>query len=166
MGRTVTHLPIVEFHKQIAIKNNAINGFYRFNVAELLGQLRSGLNAPILALESHSSELEGNGVSNFNGRAISFLVLDHAGRDDEYDKQDEVLDAMEQIVLDIISYLKQLHGDKTSWLYGKFEINTVKYEKVGPVFGDMYGWNVLYTLKNHEPMKVDATKWDFERTEF
>jgi len=161
--RQVTHKPIVAFHQEIATAHKEINGFYRFNWNEITGQFRSGIQTPALLLESHSASLNtnSNNTSTFNGRNISFMLLDFTGKADSYTKQEEVLDKLENVALDIGAYLKKLNGDKTSWLYGKFDPNNFSYEKVGPIFDNMYGWNVLYTLKNHEPLCFEPEKWEF-----
>jgi hypothetical protein len=158
-----THSEIVELHKSIALMHVDIKGFYRFDMNEIIGQFRSGVPTPALLLESHSSNLESQTkmVSNFNSRNISFLLLDFAGKVGNFDKQNEVLDRLENIALDIVSYLVTQNKTNGDWLFGMFDINSVKIEKVGPIFDNMYGWNVLYTLKNHESMIFDATKWNF-----
>ena len=160
--RTVTHKPIVDFHKSISEKHKQLKGFYRFNWNEINGKFRSGVQIPALLLESHSSALDANSnnTTTFNGRNISFLVLDFAGKLDDYDKQEEVLDRMENIGLDIASYLKKMNGDRESWLFGKFITNSFSMEKVGPIFDNMYGWNVMYLLKNHEDLTFDPDKWE------
>ena len=157
-----THNQVVGFHQQIATAHVDINGFYRFNMNEIMGQFRSGINTPALLLESHSSELESQTkmVSNFNSRKISFLLLDFAGKQGDFDKQNQVLDALENIALDIVSYLVTQNKTNGSWLFGMFDINTVQIEKVGPVFDNMYGWNVLYSLKCQEPMIFNPEKWN------
>ena len=162
MGRK-THNQIKEFHEAIATAHVDINGFYRYNFNEIIGQLRSGVKTPALLLESHSSDLESetNMVTNFNPRAISILLLDFAGKANDFDKQDAILDKLENVALDICSYLVEQNKTRGSWLFGMFNINSFKYEKVGPIFDNMYGWNVMYTLKDHEPMKVNPDKWDF-----
>ena len=160
--REITHKPIVEFHKEIVQKNKVLQGFYRFNWNEINGKFRSGIPTPALLLESHSAALNtnGNNTTTFNGRSISFLLLDFTGKADDYDKQELVLDAMENVAIDICSYLKKLNNDRTSWLFGKFDPNTVSYEKVGPIFDNMYGWQVMYLLKNHEDLTFDPDKWE------
>lgn len=161
--REVTHKPIVAFHKGIQVAHKLLNGFYRFNWNEINGKFRSGVGTPALLLESHSSALNtnANNTTTFNGRNISFLLLDFTGKADNYDKQEEVLDNLENVGLDIATYLKKLNGDRNSWLYGKFVTDSFKMEKVGPIFDNMYGWNVLYTLKNHEDLTFDPDKWEF-----
>ncbi len=160
--RKITHKPIVEFHKEIANKHKEINGFYRFNWNEINGLFRSGVQTPALLLESHSSELNtnSNNTTTFNGRSISFMLLDFAGKADSYDKQEEVLDKLENIGLDIASYLKKLNGDRESWLFGNFVTDSFKMEKVGPIFDNMYGWNIMYLLKNHEDLTFKPDNWN------
>lgn len=163
MARTITHSKIVAFHKYIADGHTGINGFFRFNWSEIENSLRSGIATPCLALESHSTELSSltKNVSTFNNRAISFMLLDHTGKADAYDRQEEVLDQLEGIGLDICSYLVKCNADNDHWLYGLFDVNSFQMEKVGPVFDNMYGWNILYTIKNKEPMWFNPTVWAF-----
>jgi len=163
MARTTTHTNIVQFHKDIATAHKEINGFYRFDITELTGRLRNGVVTPVLMLESHSTDLapNQNNTSTFANRRISFLLLDFSGKVDNYDKKEEVLDNLENIALDICTFLKKCHNDKDHFLYGMVDLQTVQIEKVGPLLDNMYGWNVLYTLKNHEPMCYDAEKWDW-----
>ena len=161
--RQITHKSIVDFHKGIQVAHKQLNGFYRFNWNEINGQFRSGIATPALLLESHSAALNtnSNNTATFNGRSISFLLLDFTGKADSYDKQEQVLDALENVAIDIASYLKKLNGDRNSWLFGKFDTRSFSYEKVGPIFDNMYGWNVLYTLKNHEDLTFVPEKWEF-----
>lgn len=163
MTRIATHSKIVQFHREIAEANKAIKGFYRFDITELSNKLRSGVQTPVLMLESHSTDLapNANKTVTFANRRISFLLLDFAGKVDNYDKKEEILDCQEEIALDICTYLKKCHDDKNHWLYGMIDLQTVQIEKVGPIMDNMYGWNVIYTIKNHEPMCYDAEKWEW-----
>ena len=162
--RTNTHLFLVKFHEDIATAHKKINGFFRFNMAEILGQFRSGIETPALLLESHSSEIDENQnkTVHFNNKAISFMLLDFTGKADNYRKQEEVLDELENVGLDILTYLKKSTNDRNSFLFGKFDAATFRMEKVGPIFDNMYGWNILYQLKNHEPLTYEPDKWDWE----
>lgn len=163
MERKVTHEKIIEFHKEIAERHKEINGFYRFDLKEIEGQMRSGIKAPALLLMSHSSVLSTNPnkTTNFNTRTISFLIIDNGGKLDNYVKHNEVLNATELIALDVISYCKRESNNSASFLYNLFDVANVRIEKVGPVFGTYFGWNVIYDIKNHESMVFDESKWDF-----
>lgn len=160
MTRKATHHQIVQFHKKIAKAHKGINGFYRFNFQEITGRFRSGVETPALLLESHSIDLSENDnkTATFANRAISFLLLDFTGTSDDYDKQEHVLDCTENIALDIIAYFKKLYKEQDEF-FKDLELSKVSIEKVGPIFDNMYGWNVTYTLKNREPMCYDANQW-------
>lgn len=164
--RNTTHSHLVAFHQAIAKAHKEINGFYRFNWNEINGKFRSGIGTPALLLESHSSQLtaNANNTTTFNDKSVSFLLLDFTGKADDYNKQEAVLDNLENVVLDIAAYLKKENGNRYSWLYGKFDPNSFKYEKVGPIFDNMYGWNVLYAPKNHEKLCYEPDKWDWTPT--
>ncbi len=163
MERKVTHEKIIEFHKEIAERHKAINGFYRFDLKEIEGKMRSGIKSPALLLLSHSSILSTNPnkTTNFNTRTISFLIIDDGGKPDNFEKHNEILNATEMIALDVVSYCKRESGNSQSFLYNLFDVANVRIEKVGPVFGTLYGWNVIYDIKNHESMVFDKSKWDF-----
>lgn len=162
-ARTLTYKTIREFHKAIADAHIDIKDFYRFDIAEVNNAISDKLELPALFLEAPSSELQSQTkmVSNFNLRNISFLILDHAGAIDDYDKKETILEDTEGIALDIQSYLIKCSKDQNHFLFGKFDINSVRIEKVGPLFDNMHGWNVLYAFSAHEPMTFDESKWNF-----
>lgn len=159
--RELTHAKIVELHRAIANAHNSINGFYRFNWSEITGELRSGIQTPVLAMESHSLDFSQNSTksANFGNRRISFLLLDFTGKADNYAKQEEVLENLENIAIDICAYLNQEAKDSNSLLWKKIDVSSIEIEKVGPIFDNMYGWNIKYAIKNHEPLCYEPTKW-------
>ena len=162
MDRKATHHQIVRFHAQIAKAHHAIKGFYRFNFQEITGKFRSGIGTPALLLESHSNDLSENDnkTATFSNRAISFLILDFTGAADDYDAQEKVLDCTENIALDVIAYFKKLYREQDDF-FKDLELSKVSIEKVGPIFDNMYGWNVTYTLKNREPLCYHEDKWNW-----
>ena len=162
-NRTINFSRIEQFHKEIATALIELKGFYRFDFQELNNAIPGDIEFPVLMLEAPSSELfsETKMVSNFNRRNISFLVIDHAGAADDYTKKTEVLTDTEGIALDIISYLKKCAIDRSHFLCGLFDINTVRIEKVGPLFDNMHGWNILYEIKAQETMCFVPEKWNF-----
>lgn len=161
MPRIVSHATIVAYHNMIALAHKEINGFYRFNWSEISNAFRSGALYPALLLESHDSDIRANQnqTATFNERTISFMLLDYAAYDD-YDQQEQVLDTLEQIGLDICSLLNRDRKDKNHWLWGKFD-GQFSMAKVGPVFESLYGWNIVYSIKNQEPMCFEPEKWEF-----
>ncbi len=162
MIRETTHKNIVKVHEDIATAHKRINGFYRFDFSELAGNFRAGVGTPALLLESHSNDLNENANKTITTaqRAISFLIIDFAGKADDYDKKEEVLDDTENIALDVISYFKKQYKEQLPF-FRNLDLSRVSIDKVGPLFDQMYGWNVTYILNDKEPMCFDPEEWTF-----
>nr|WP_322625636.1 hypothetical protein [uncultured Flavobacterium sp.] len=161
--QNIRHQQITEFHQAMATAHKGINGFYRFDVSELDGNFRNGVEMPVMMLESYSGTMvpNANATTHFYYRDISFLLLDFAGKTDDYDKQEEVLTRLEGVGLDICTYLNQCRHDPNHFLYMLFDAASFRMEKYGPVFENMYGWIVMYTLKAQTSMIFDPDKWNF-----
>jgi hypothetical protein len=163
--RTITNKTITAFIKSIATAHVDINGFYRFNIQEVNNALSDSIGLPALLLEAPSINLisENKMVSNFNLRNISFLIVDHVSGTDNFEAEEDVLENCEGLALDVFSYLVKCAKDQNHFLFGKFDINTVRIEKAGPLFDNMFGWNILFDMKAHEPMCYVPDKWNFSQ---
>lgn len=162
MERKIDPNKLLQFHQTIATKHKLLKGFYRFNWNEIEGQFRSGVQTPALLLESHSSVLSSNAnkVANFNTQSLSLVVLDFTGTFNDFEKQEQVLNNTWYIAMDIVSYLVKENANPNSFLYMLFNVDTVRIEKVGPIFDNMFGWNILYDIKNREPFCFEPDKWN------
>jgi hypothetical protein len=163
--RAITNKTITAFIKSIATAHVDIKDFYRFNIQEVNNALSHSIQLPALLLEAPSINLTSQTkmVSNFNVRNISFLILDYVDGTDNFESEEEVLENCEGLALDAISYLVKCAKDPSHFLFGKFDINTVRIEKVGPVFDNMFGWNVLFDIIAQEPMCYVPEKWNFNQ---
>lgn len=162
MERKIDPVKLLAFHQEIVTKHKNINGFYRFNLNEIEGQFRSGIETPALLMMSQSNALSSNTnkVANFNTHNMSILILDFAGAPNDFDKENEVLNETYYLAMDVVSYLVQQNKNPNSFLHMLFDVDTVRIEKVGPIFDNMFGWNLLYDLKNHEPFCFEVDKWN------
>lgn len=162
MERKIDPDKLLQFHKEIAEKHKQLKGFYRFNLNEIEGQFRSGVQTPSLLMMSQSNVLSSNPnkVANFNTHSMSILIIEFAGKPNDFDKENTVLNDTYYIALDVVSYLVKENKNPQSFLYMLFDIATVRIEKVGPIFDNMFGWNLLFDLKNHEPFCFEPEKWE------
>jgi len=163
--RSRTSKTVTAFIKSIATAHVDSNGFYRFNIEEVNNALSDSIQLAALLLEAPSIDLssENKMVSNFNTRNISLLIMDHVQGTDNFEAEEDVLENCEGLALDVVSYLVKCAKDKNHFLFGKFDINTVRIEKAGPLFDNMFGWNVLFDMKAHEPMCYVPEKWNFSQ---
>lgn len=153
MPRTTSHSTIIDYFKQLALEHTLLTSFYRFNWNEIKASLRNKPEGFVLLMESHAGDIEKSETTTRNRRTISGLVLSSAPPDD-YDKQNEIFDTSELIVLDIVSRIdddsKALRGSSPlSWLRG-FDVSSVKYDvnPGTPLFINMYGYNFIIELPN------------------
>ena len=72
------------------------------------------------------------------------------------------LEKARQIGLDVISRLKKYKRTMTTdyLKWRGFDINSVSYFKVGPVFDDAYGYRFTFVVASPENLAYDATKWN------
>lgn len=162
---SISYKQIQEFTQSIANAHVDIKDFYRVDFEELQGALRTNIKGfPVLMMEAPSVVLssESKGVSTFGTREMSLLVLTNVSERENFQETENALDTAHRIALDIVSYLKKCANDENHLLFGRFDINTVRLEKVGPIIDNLYGWNLLYEIKSFESMVFNPSKWQFE----
>ena len=139
----------VEYFRTIASEHKAINDFYMMDINEPLAALRSNIKYPALILTSLSGNFEASNLDNIldsvNG---GFMVLGHLAQVDNYSAEMQVVSKMKQIGTDVIvrmfnDYLK-CEPLALKAIPG-FNINSVIYEMLGPVFDNDYG--LIFSFK-------------------
>jgi hypothetical protein len=153
----------VEYFRTLAREHKEINDFYMMDINEPLDALRSTIKYPALILTSLSGTFEASNLDNMldsvNG---GFLIIGHLDKIDDFSEEVQVLSKMKQIGADIIS--RMLHD----YLKGEplaqkaipgFNINSVSYETLGPVFDNDYGIMYSYILFTCIHLAYDSSKW-------
>ncbi|WP_339638811.1 hypothetical protein [Croceibacter atlanticus] len=153
MPRITTHNQILSYFENLANEHTLIKGFYRFNWNEITSAIRSLPNDFVLLIESHAGDINKDTPADAPtlSRTISALVLAPAQPDD-YNKQNEIFDTSECIVLDLISRIKDdakglRHDSPLKWLRG-FNEASVRYDvdpRV-PLFQNRYGYSFIIEL--------------------
>ncbi|MCT8340486.1 hypothetical protein MG296_10510 [Flavobacteriaceae bacterium TK19130] len=157
-----THKPIVDYFQSL----NELNvnfpekSFSRMDLNEIMGQFRTGVNFPHLAVESHDGNLdESSHSNNVNGRTFAFTVYQNP-KAGNFAQQNEMLDQCERLGLQIIARMRHDANDPDHILYRRFETNSVNYIKVGPVFNEeLYGYRFTGVIKGTESLKPNAADW-------
>lgn len=161
MKRKIDPQLLHDFHQEMANKHKCIHGFYRYNLNEIEGRFRAGIETPALLMLSSSSMLSRNEnkTANFNTHSLNLLLIDFAGKPGDYEKQEAILNDTYYLALDCVSYLEHQRKQRESPLFMLFDTDSVRIEKVGPIFDNMFGWNLIYDIKNPEPLCYDENKW-------
>ena len=153
----------IEYFRTLAREHKEINDFYMMDINEPLDALRSAIKYPALILTSLSGNFEASNLDNIldliNG---GFLIIGHLDQVDDFSGEMQLVSKMKQIGTDIIA--RMLHDYlKCEALALKavpgFNINSVSYEMLGPVFDNDFG--VIYSFKFQDclDLQFDPSNW-------
>jgi len=154
----------VEYFRTLAREHKEINDFYMMDINEPLDALRSNIKYPALILTSLSGNFEASNLDNIldliNG---GFLIIDHLDQIDDFSGEMQLVSKMKQIGTDIIA--RMLHDYlKCELLAMKaipgFNINSVSYDVLGPVFDNDYGVMFSFKLLDGLDFEYDSSLWE------
>jgi hypothetical protein len=153
----------VEYFRTIAREHKDINDFYMMDINEPLDALRTTIKYPALILTSLSGSFEASNLDNImdsiNG---GFMILGHLDKIDDFSGEVQILSKMKQIGRDIIARMLY-DSQKCEPLAEKailgFNVNTVSYEMLGPVFDNDFG--LIFSMKLIEllSLEFDFAPW-------
>ena len=153
----------VEYFRTLAREHKEINDFFMMDINESLEALRSKIKYPAMILTSLSGNYEASNMDNIldvvNG---GFLVIGHLDQIDDFSGEVQILSRMKQIGIDVISRLLHDHmkcEPHTLKAIPGFNINTVSYEMLGPVFDNDFGVIFSFKLFDCLDLEYNSEKW-------
>ena len=154
----------VEYFRNLAKEYKEINDFYMMDINEPLDALRSNIKYPVLILTSLSGIFEAPNLDNIldsiNG---GFLIIGHLDQVDDFSAEMQLVSKMKQIGTDVIARMLYDHM-KCELLALKaipgFNVNTVSYEMLGPVFDNDYGVMFSFKLLDGLDFEYDSSLWE------
>jgi hypothetical protein len=148
----------IEYFRRIADENKDINGFYMMDINEILEGLRTTIKYPALILENVSGNYVASNLDNplevING---GFMIIDHLPNPDDFQGEGVIIDRMKEIGHQVII---RMLNDKTKCepLAEKaipgFDMNSVSFEVVGPVFDNDFGILFSYMIVNYQNHEI------------
>jgi|WetSurMetagenome_2_1015567.scaffolds.fasta_scaffold04201_5 hypothetical protein len=154
----------IEYFRKIASEHKDINGFYMMDINEILDGLRSTVKYPALILENLSGSYMASNLDNplevING---GFLIIDHLQNPDDFQGEMIIIDRMKQIGHQVIA--RMLHDKmKCEPLADKaipgFNLNTVAFEVIGPVFDNDYGLIFSFQIISTLLFDCESCVWE------
>ena len=142
----------VEYFRKIATEHPEINDFFMMDINEPLTALRSTIKYPALILINLSGRFQASNLDNILDVIDGgFLVIDHLNQMDSFLAESALLSKTKRIGVEIIS--RMLHDylicePLAVKAIPGFDINTVSYEMMGPVFDNDFGFILSFVLKN------------------
>lgn len=158
-----THKPIIDYFENInlKLKDFGENSFFRMDLTEIQGKIRSGINFPALAVESPDGDAEKSIDQNsVISRMFAFTVYMNPEKEN-YNEQNEMVDLCEIIGKKILARMRYDARIPEHLLFNKFKVSSAKWIKVGPIFTEgLYGYRFTGIIEGNEPLKVDPEDWD------
>jgi hypothetical protein len=154
----------VEYFRTLAREHKEINDFYMMDINEPLAALRSNIKYPALILTSLSGNFEASNLDNIlDSINAGFLIIGHLDQIDDFSGELLVLGRMKQIGTDIIARMLHDHM-KCELLTLKaipgFNINSVSYEMLGPVFDNDFGMLVFFKIEDSMDLNFYPLTWE------
>lgn len=154
------HNDIVEYMQGLVENYADLEGFYRMDIAEIMGRLRKGIQLPALALESMEGDLSLSKAHNTHGKnlfAFSILKKPTSGN---YEEQNDFINDCLLMGMQILARMRRDSKIPNHFLHDNFDVSGVSYGKVGPLYADhLFGYRFEVSLKNKINLKVDISKW-------
>ncbi|EKF56248.1 hypothetical protein I215_01958 [Galbibacter marinus] len=157
----ITHKQIVDYMKGLHDNNTSTKSFYRFNISEIQGSIRSNIDYPCIALESPEGDFSGSRSNNsLDNKLFAFSILDKPVQGD-YSDEDIKLDNCERIGKKFLSRMRYDSRIQNSLVFNLFHLSDTQYHKVGPIFTDrLYGYRFEIKLSNSKiDMLIDPEDW-------
>ena len=153
----------IEYFRTLAIEHKEIEDFYMIDINEPLEALRSNIVYPALILTSLSGNFEASNLDNILDLIKGgFMIIGHLNQVDDFSGEMQLVSKMKQIGTDVISRMLHDHM-KCEPLALKaipgFNINSVSYETLGPVFDNDYGVMFSFKLQDCLDLGYDISKW-------
>ncbi len=154
----------IEYFRQIATEHKEINGFYMMDINEILDGLRSTVRYPALILENLSGSYMASNLDNplevING---GFLIIDHLPNPDDFQGEVAIIDQMKLIGQQVIA--RMLHDKMkceplTEKAIPGFDINTVTFEVVGPLFNNDFGVIMNFRIIDLVDLFINELLWE------
>ena len=153
----------VEYFRTLAREHKEINDFYMMDINEPLDALRSNIKYAALILTSLSGNFEASNLDNIldliNG---GFLIIGHIDQIDDFSGEMQLVSKMKQIGTDIIARMLHDHmicEPLALKAIPGFNVNSVSYEMLGPVFDNDFGVIYSFKLIDFLSLEYNPTIW-------
>jgi hypothetical protein len=132
--------------------------FTRFNIEEVFSGLRStlDLNNFCLCLESFEGNLGANNYDQvFDNNTCAFMIVKNCGNDN-FVMETQICDQAKVIGMKVVAKMafdaERRQRGLAPVALKNFDINSVQYEKVGPIFDNCFGYRFTFQVYDSLPL--------------
>jgi hypothetical protein len=142
--------------------------FASLDIDDILSLAKSELdtNFPVMVLENPEGEMGFKHDRLYDGNYCAFHIVQNVNRNNPTSKR-EVMDLCKEIGTKVLLYIeldrqKRYRGINTPPRFVlNFNLNEVKYQKLGPIFSSCYGWRFEFEVGEETPIEtiIDPDEW-------
>jgi hypothetical protein len=149
----------IEYFQDLAGRHKDINGFYIMDINEIETSIRNDLKYPAMVLVSITGGIDAGNEDNILNRPKSgFILIDHLEQVDDYAGEIAAMDKTFKICKQVMAKIKKDAECDGNIL--DIDITTIKYEMMGPVFDNDWGWLFSFdTLYSIGALAVEEEVW-------
>lgn len=130
--------------------------FGRFDLDEMNTKLREGIDVTnfCLLMETPTGGLEDNGGDGyFDNQDLAFWIVKQVPLNNYKQERDTLHEARQHGTQLVLKCWREMPGAD------RIDLSKVEYDKVGPVFGNCYGYRFSFMLPDTLDMSEDASLW-------
>lgn len=155
-----SYLEVKNYFENVVMQSSFLNDFVGFFEREWAAKKSSVkvLKSPILALFRYNLGFEGQNENAIAVRKIGFAIMFNKIKPGDLEAQYQAIADAEEMAIKILARMRYEAADTNHFLYNAFLKNSVEIKPVELSAGD-FGVDVLFSLKNNQPLKVDFSDW-------
>lgn len=135
--------------------------FANMDIDDILSMAKSELdtNFPVMIMENPEGEMGFKHDRLYDGNYCAIYIIKHVDRNNPSHKR-QVMDLCKEIITKVMCLI---HEDKEKRMRGintpprfvtYFDLNDVKYQKIGPIFSGCYGWRAEFDIGEETPISM------------
>lgn len=150
----------VELKAESVVDGKEYDTFYRIDYWDVQTDLRDRVANKFLMLELADGQLTDNGGDHFKDQLNAAFIIYVKCEDNSDDDQKQIaLDQAKNLAFKFLVKLRSDAKNPDHWLYRKFKLSEVRYQKAGPDFDHYYGFRCEFPLAAQLNVKYNPSDW-------
>ena len=150
----------ISYFRNLAAKHTPSCSFFIMDINEVLEAIRTNIWYPALILINYNGFLKMNNADNpINTVNAGFIVIKNVQDIDSFNYETAALYNTWNIGCDILSRMVHDKASCNPSLEG-FDLSSVKYEMMGPVFDNSFGFMFTWKVDVAFPITFNKSIWD------
>jgi hypothetical protein len=151
---------LVAYFQTLAAQHKLIKNFYRFELDEVLTDLRD-LETPCLIMEGYKFSFVDNKSDNIlKTRGGAFILMDHVKEFGDFNAIHAAWDNLEEIGDDVLARIRSDRHDLSSPVQN-FPLESVEAQLISTDLGNFYGIRFTFDIVCKFNPEVNLARWNF-----